>query len=87
VVLNTKDNPRLGYKFSDKALFNSEIEFEHASTGKRGSVSVEFAHLDFLLHPAANVRAGMVLVPMGFLNELHEPPWVRCRIVDLADQA
>jgi hypothetical protein len=35
---------------------------------------VEFAYLDFLMHPAANVRAGMVLVPSGFVNELHEPP-------------
>ncbi len=64
----------VGYKFSDKLLFNSEIEFEHASTGKRGSVSVEFAYLDFLIQPQFNVRAGMVLPPMGFINEMHEPP-------------
>jgi hypothetical protein len=63
-----------GYKFSDKALFNSEVEFEHASTELSGSVSVEFAYLDFLFKPAVNARAGMVLVPMGFMNELHEPP-------------
>ncbi len=64
----------VGYKFSDHALFNSEIEFEHASTELSGSVSVEFAYLDFLAKPALNLRAGMLLVPMGFLNELHEPP-------------
>jgi hypothetical protein len=63
-----------GYKFNDRILFNSEIEFEHASTGKNGEVSVEFAYLDFLVRDAFNVRAGMVLVPMGFINELHEPP-------------
>jgi thiamine biosynthesis lipoprotein ApbE len=63
-----------GYKFSDRALFNSEVEFEHASTELSGSVSVEFAYLDFLARPAFNVRAGMLLVPMGFMNELHEPP-------------
>ncbi len=64
----------VGYKFNDKILFNSEIEFEHASTGKGGEVSVEFAYIDW--KPAARVglRAGMLLVPMGFLNELHEPP-------------
>ncbi len=63
-----------GYKFSDRWLFNSEIEFEHASTGAEGSVSVEFAYLDYLARPAANGRAGLLLMPMGFLNELHEPP-------------
>jgi len=64
----------VGYKFNDKILFNSEIEFEHASTELGGSVSVEFAYLDYLVQPSINVRAGMVLVPMGFLNEGHEPP-------------
>ncbi|MGH7725144.1 MAG: FAD:protein FMN transferase [Candidatus Eiseniibacteriota bacterium] len=63
-----------GYKFSDKVLFNSEIEFEHATTEIHGSVSVEFAYLDFLLQPQFNVRAGMVLPPLGFINEMHEPP-------------
>lgn len=65
----------VGYKYSDSIIFNSEIEFEHASTGKAGSVSVEFAALDFLIDPMANIRAGMVLVPMGFLNLIHEPPF------------
>ncbi len=63
-----------GYKFNDRIVFNSEIEFEHASSGKNGEVSVEFAYLDFLIRDEVNVRAGMVLVPMGFVNELHEPP-------------
>ncbi|HSJ14419.1 MAG TPA: hypothetical protein VK939_08385 [Longimicrobiales bacterium] len=63
----------VGYKFSDKWLFNSEIEFEHASTGQGGEVSVEFAYVDFVPSPYLGVRAGMVLVPMGFVNELHEP--------------
>jgi len=63
----------LGYKFNDWIVFNSETEFEHATTGRSGSVSVEFATLDFLLHPMANVRGGLLLVPMGFLNEMHEP--------------
>lgn len=63
-----------GFKYDDRFLFNSEIEFEHASTGKSGSVSVEFAYIDALLRPEVNARAGMLLVPMGFVNELHEPP-------------
>lgn len=63
-----------GYKFSDTILFNSELEFEHASTGRgRGEVSVEQAYVDFKLWEPFNARAGMVLVPMGFINEIHEP--------------
>lgn len=66
----------VGYKFDERIVFNTEIEFEHAktATGSAGEVAVEFAYLDFLLNPAFNVRAGMVLVPLGFVNELHEPP-------------
>ncbi len=62
-----------GYKFDDRFVFNSEIELEHASTSESGSASVEFAYVDYLYRDGFNVRAGLVLVPMGFVNELHEP--------------
>jgi len=66
-----------GYKFTDRILFNSELEFEHASTGEgsesKGEVSVEFASLDFFIDQRANVRAGLVLMPMGLVNRIHEP--------------
>jgi hypothetical protein len=69
----------VGYKFTDNILFNSEIEFEHGTTGegdeKEGEVSVEFAALDFFIDPRVNARAGMVLMPMGFINQIHEPPF------------
>jgi hypothetical protein len=58
-----------GYKWSDRILFNSEVEYEHAGN----EVSVEFAYLDFLWRPQLNLRAGLLLMPVGFLNELHEP--------------
>ncbi len=65
----------VGYKFNDKLLFNSEIEVEHGSTSSGvGSVSVEFAYLDYRVSDDFGFRAGMVLPPMGFLNEIHEPP-------------
>jgi hypothetical protein len=64
----------IGYKFNDWIVFNSELEFEHAATDN-GEVELEFATLDFLFDPRANVRAGLVLVPVGFLNEMHEPPF------------
>ncbi|MFQ5670387.1 MAG: ABC transporter C-terminal domain-containing protein [Acidobacteriota bacterium] len=64
----------IGYRFSDHLLFNSELEFERGTTGKGGEASVEFAYLDFLFNEKINARAGLLLMPMGFLNELHEPP-------------
>jgi hypothetical protein len=70
-----------GYKFSDRIVLNAEIEFEHALIGEStasadsGAVEVEFAYLDFMLWDAFNVRSGLLLVPVGFLNEVHEPPF------------
>ena len=58
-----------GYKFDDKWLFNSEVEYEHGGE----EVEVEFAYIDYLWRPQASFRAGRLLIPMGFLNELHEP--------------
>jgi uncharacterized small protein (DUF1192 family) len=62
-----------GYKFSPRVHFNSELEVEHASTEHSGSVSLEFAQLDYLVRPELNVRAGIVLMPVGIINEQHEP--------------
>ncbi len=68
-----------GYKFNERIVFNTEIEFEHGTTSSTksssgGSVSVEFATLDFFAYPWLNARAGLVLLPIGFINEIHEPP-------------
>lgn len=67
-----------GYKFTDRLLLNAELELEHATTDSTvtagdGSFSLEFAYLDYLHADALNVRAGLVLVPLGFINEIHEP--------------
>ena len=59
-----------GFKFTEKLLLNVEIEFEHAN-----EVFVEFATIDYLYRPEANFRFGMLLMPVGFLNEIHEPPF------------
>ncbi len=63
----------IGFRFTDRLLFNSELEVEHGSTGKRGEVSMEFGYLETQLSSAISVRAGMILVPVGITNELHEP--------------
>ena len=66
-----------GYKFTDRILLNSELEVEHAvaASDTEGEVEVEFLTLDFLGWQALNFRTGLILVPMGFLNEIHEPPF------------
>ena len=68
----------LGFRFNDWIVFNSELEFEHASTGEgaeeKGEVSVEFGYVDLMVSKNFNLRAGKVLLPVGILNEKHEPP-------------
>jgi hypothetical protein len=59
----------VGYKFNDRLLFNSEIEVEHAD-----EIFLEFAYIDYLLNDHVGIRGGMLLAPLGLVNELHEPP-------------
>lgn len=58
----------LGYNFSKKTQFVSEIEFEHAN-----ELWVEQMFLQHKLNNYINLRLGMMLVPMGIINEYHEP--------------
>lgn len=57
-----------GYKFDERVQFVTEIEFEHVK-----EVYVEQAFLNYSLANAINLRAGLMLVPMGIINEYHEP--------------
>ena len=59
----------VGYRFSDRIVFNSEVEFEHGAR----EVAIELAYFDFTLLDELTLRVGNVLVPVGFLNENHEP--------------
>ena len=58
----------LGYQFNDKVQFVSELEFEHVS-----EVYVEQAFLQYKLSNSVNFRGGLLLTPMGIINEYHEP--------------
>lgn len=58
----------LGYKFSDRVQFVTEIEYEHVK-----EVFVEQAFLSYSLNDNLNIRGGLMLVPMGIVNEFHEP--------------
>ena len=65
------------HSFSDRLRFVGELELEHAfveGLEEGGELELEQAYLDFLVHPALNFRAGMMLVPVGIINERHEPP-------------
>jgi hypothetical protein len=67
----------VGHSFSDRLKFWSEVEVEHALVEggeESGEVAIEQAYVDFMLHRRFNLRAGMVLVPVGIINERHEPP-------------
>jgi hypothetical protein len=57
-----------GYKFDERTQFITEIEFEHVK-----EVYVEQAFLQYRLNDNVNLRAGLMLVPMGIVNEYHEP--------------
>jgi hypothetical protein len=66
-----------GHGFGDRIRFWSELELEHAFVEGRetsGEIALEQAYLDFLVHPKLNFRAGMLLSPVGIINERHEPP-------------
>lgn len=59
----------MGYKFNDRTHFVSEIEFEHVK-----ELYVEQAFLSYRIDEKLNFRAGLILIPMGIVNEYHEPP-------------
>lgn len=66
-----------GHSFSDRLKFWSELELEHslAEGGEAsGEIALEQAYLDFLITPKFNLRGGMMLTPVGIVNERHEPP-------------
>jgi hypothetical protein len=60
---------------TEHVKFASELEIEH---GVRGSdtneISLEFAHIDYLVNEPVNFRAGIVLIPIGKFNLLHDSP-------------
>jgi DtxR family Mn-dependent transcriptional regulator len=65
------------HSFTPKIRFVGELEVEHAfveGLEESGELELEQAYVDFLLSRRINVRAGMLLMPIGIINERHEPP-------------
>lgn len=57
-----------GYKFNDKTQFVTELEIEHVE-----EVFVEQAFVNYAVGDNISLRGGLMLVPMGIINEYHEP--------------
>lgn len=67
----------LGHQFSDRVALHSELEVEDARVeggDAGGEVALEQAYLEYALADGLSLRGGLVLVPIGILNEQHEPP-------------
>lgn len=64
-----------GHKFTDRTRLFSELEVEHskAGDGEPGEVAMEQAFIEHRLTDRANFRAGLMLMPLGTINETHEP--------------
>ena len=57
-----------GYRFDEKTQFVTEIELEHVN-----EVFVEQAFVNYAVGSNVSLRGGLMLVPMGIINEFHEP--------------
>jgi hypothetical protein len=57
-----------GYTFNSRTQFFTELEFEHVS-----EVYVEQAFLQYKINSFIKLRGGLLLIPMGIINEFHEP--------------
>src|SRR5262245_42293606 len=66
----------LHHRFDERLTFHSEVEFEHAVVSKddEGEVEIEQAWVNYKFSDAVNVKGGLFLIPLGILNETHEPP-------------
>jgi hypothetical protein len=65
-----------GHQYDENFRFYSELEMEHAyaGPGKPGAVELEQAFIEYGSQTLPfRVRAGLVLVPFGHLNTIHEP--------------
>jgi hypothetical protein len=57
-----------GYRFNDKTQFVTEVELEHVN-----EIFVEQAFINYSVGNNVSLRGGLMLVPMGIVNEFHEP--------------
>jgi hypothetical protein len=65
----------VGHEFSDSVRFFSEFEVEHsiAGEGQPGEIEIEQAFVEWDWAQNQQAKAGVFLIPIGILNETHEP--------------
>jgi hypothetical protein len=71
----------LGHQFTDRLRLFTEVELEHAfveggeedEDGAPGELELEQAYIEYDLTPSQHLRGGIFLIPVGILNETHEP--------------
>lgn len=66
----------VNHEFNDRIRLFTELELEHAlaGDGKPGEVELEQAYIEFDINDSLQAKGGLFLVPVGVLNETHEPP-------------
>jgi hypothetical protein len=65
-----------GHEFTDRIRMVAEVELEHAVSGGDydGEVELEQGYVEFDLNERHSAKAGVYLLPVGILNQTHEPP-------------
>lgn len=65
-----------GHEFTDNLRMFSELELEHAVSGgdNNGEIELEQAYIEYDINNNHQVKGGLFLLPVGILNETHEPP-------------
>jgi hypothetical protein len=63
------------HRFSEKTKMVAEFEWEHAVTSKsdNGESEVEQLYVEHEIKPGLSAKAGLFLMPVGFINTSHEP--------------
>jgi len=63
------------HEFNSKTRVVTEFELEHAlaGEGKPGEVELEQAYVELDLDKNSNIKTGVFLIPVGIMNETHEP--------------
>ena len=65
-----------GHEFTENTRFFSELEVEHSISGdgQNGEVELEQAYIEHDFNQMFTGKAGLFLMPVGIINETHEPP-------------